>query len=50
MDYVANNLVYEPICKEKIINKFKEIKGTKFDEGTIENTFNELIQLNLIML
>lgn len=50
MDYVANNLVYEPVSKEKIINKFKEIKGTKFDEVTIENTFNELIQLNLIMM
>lgn len=50
MDYVANNLVYEPASKEKIINKFKEIKGTKFDEVTIENTFNELIGLNLIML
>lgn len=48
MDYVANNLVYGTISKEKIINKFKEIKGTKFDEVTIENTFDELIKLNLI--
>ncbi|MCM1170943.1 MAG: hypothetical protein NC393_02335 [Clostridium sp.] len=48
MDYVANNLVYAPISKEKIINKFKEIKGTKFDEATIENTFDELRKLNLI--
>lgn len=48
MDYVANNLVCEPVSKEKIINKFKNIKGTKFNETIIENTFVELIKLNLI--
>lgn len=48
MDYVAHNLVYEPVSKEKIINKFKEIKGTKFDEVTIENTFEELVKFNYV--
>lgn len=48
MDYIANSMLPSPSEKQKIIAKFKEIKGTKFRDDVIEKSFGELSSLNLI--
>lgn len=48
MDYIANFILPKNSTQEDIINKFKEIKGSKFDTDTITETLKELEQLNLV--
>ena len=48
MDYVANVILPKKSTEQDIINKFKEIKGTKFSSKTIMRTLDELKALELI--
>lgn len=48
MDYIANSILQQGASDEEIISKFKEIKGTKFEDTVIEKTLEELKQLKLI--
>lgn len=48
MDFIANSIFDKHYSKEKLINKFKEIKGTKFNNDAIEDTIQELNRLNFI--
>lgn len=47
MDYIANTIL-ESSDKKEIINQFKSIKGSKFNDNFIESTYQELITLKLI--
>ena len=48
MDFVANTML-EYANKEEIISKFKEIKGDKFNDSTIEKTYTTLVEMDLIV-
>lgn len=48
MDYIANTLLPKGASKNDIINKFIEIKGSKFSSDKVNFTFDELNSLNLI--
>lgn len=48
MDYIAHVILSPKPAKQDIIEKFKEIKGTKFPEDMIEESFEELCSLKLI--
>ena len=48
MDYIANSILCPGASDDAIVDKFKQIKGTKFSQGMIENTLQELKQLKLI--
>lgn len=48
MDYIANSILPPGETDEHIIEKFKQIKGTKFDQVMVEKTLEELKELNLI--
>lgn len=48
MDYIAKVILSAEAGKQDIIAKFKEIKGTKFTEDMIEESFEELCSLKLI--
>ena len=48
MDYVANSLLGEFATESDIKRKFKEIKGSKFNDTVIRNTYQELVDLKLI--
>lgn len=49
MDYIANFILSKEATEEDIISKFKEIKGTKFSQNTIDNTLRELEELELVV-
>lgn len=46
MDFIANSM--NCTTKEQIIRTFKTIKGNKFSNATIDQTFNSLKELDLI--
>lgn len=48
MDYVANFLLGKYATESDIRRKFKEIKGSKFNDTIVKNTYQELVDLNLI--
>ena len=48
MDFVANTML-DTVNKEEIISKFKEIKGNKFNDSTIEKTYMTLVEMDLIV-
>lgn len=48
MDYIANTILCPGASDDEIINKFKQIKGTKFTQSVTENTLKELRTLKLI--
>lgn len=48
MDYIANFTLHNKAIKDDIIAKFKEIKGSKFDDGTVSRTYNELLNMEFI--
>ena len=48
LDFVAQNLTDNSLEKEKVIDKFMEIKGKKFSRNDAENYYSELQMLNLI--
>lgn len=48
MDYIANSILSSGASDERIIEKFKQIKGTKFEYSQIIQTLKELKQLKLI--
>lgn len=50
MDYVANVIVSGTPSKQEIVDKFKEIKGTKFTKKAINETYEELKALELIVI
>lgn len=49
MDYVATSILVRGATDEEIIEKFKEIKGSKFNNRSINKTLSELKKLNLIV-
>ena len=48
MDYVANAILPEGASDQKIIDKFVEIKGSKFPRGVLRKTLAELKTLKYI--
>jgi hypothetical protein len=48
--YVDNNQkrLYDNYNKESIINRIKEIKGTKYSVGEIETAYNKLEEWGLL--
>ena len=50
MDFVANTLLNDSYSKNELINKFKEIKGTKFNDSSIEKTLKRLSNLDFIAI
>ena len=48
MDYIANTIFDNTYSKKQLIDKFKEIKGTKFNDNTIDNALQKLNRLNFI--
>ena len=49
MDYVATSILARGATDKEIIEKFKEIKGNKFNNRSINKTLSELKKLNLIV-
>lgn len=50
MDFIANSIFDKHYSKESLIKKFKEIKGAKFNDSTIEKTLQDLNKLNFICI
>ncbi len=48
MDYVANYILSSNPSKEDVIDKFKEIKGNKFSQEEMNNSYKILKDLNFI--
>lgn len=48
MDYIAHSILPTDASDEQIIEKFKQIKGTKFEPNIINSSLEELKQLELI--
>lgn len=48
MDYIANSILPEHVSDEERKQKFKEIKGTKFNDSAIDEALTELKGLGLI--
>lgn len=48
MDYIANSILCPGVSDDEIINKFKQIKGTKFTQHVTEDALRELRVLKLI--
>lgn len=48
MDYVANFILGQYATAEDIKRKFREIKGSKFNEAMVNSTYQELVDLELI--
>lgn len=49
MDYVANSILPKKASDNAIIAKFKQIKGNKFTQDTIDEALEELKDLRLIV-
>lgn len=48
MDYVANSILKQGATDVDILEKFKEIKGSKFNQTMVDSTLKELKELELI--
>lgn len=48
MDFVAQNLIEDSQKSEQVIDKFIEIKGTKFSREEARNCYSELRKLQLV--
>lgn len=48
MDYIATTLLPQGASDEEIVEKFKQIKGTKFEQNVIVNCLQELKEMKLI--
>ncbi len=48
MDYVANSILKQGATDADILEKFKEIKGSKFNQTMVDSTLKELKELDLI--
>ncbi len=48
MDYIAHSILEPGAPEQEIIDKFKQIKGTKFNQDEIEDSLRELKRLKLI--
>lgn len=48
MDYIANSILSADASDEERVNKFKQIKGIKFEYSVIENVLKELKKFKFI--
>lgn len=48
MDYVSHFIFFDQACESEIKDKFREIKGTKFNESEISEAYKTLKKLKLI--
>ena len=48
MDFISHSILGESATRSDVINKFKEIKGNKFSDDTVERSFDELVKLGYI--
>ncbi len=48
MDYIANSILPVGASDDMCVDKFKQIKGTKFEQNVIKKALEELKQLEFI--